>query len=90
MSIYEETLEVGGPYEGNFMLIKSIVTKNPESINIFVDRFNQPKENDDKEILAQIIITHLHYQPAIEYLKSIGEDDFTGYAGFSEKLSFNF
>jgi hypothetical protein len=38
------------------------------------------------ETLAHIILKVLHYQPAIDFLKSIGEDDFTGYAGFPESI----
>jgi hypothetical protein len=84
LSLYEETLKVGQLHEGIFLLIDSLLKEDPDCIDAIVDRFHHPNEKDDKETLAHIILKVLHYQPAIDYMKSIGEDDFTGYAGFPE------
>jgi hypothetical protein len=83
LSAYEFYLRTGD-FEGPSLSIDEVLKKFPECVDIFIEKFDYPKEKDDKEILAHIILKILHYQPAIDYMKSIGEDDFTGYARFPE------
>lgn len=84
LSAYEFYLRTGD-FQASALTIEEVLKIHPKSVDIFMSKFHNPDDSDDKEVLAQIILMAVHYPPAIDYLKNeMGWDDFTGYAGFPD------
>lgn len=81
---YQDWLD-RGEGEAIFMAIEEVLTEHPECLDIFIEKFHIEQNKSEKETLAEIILRHQPYQPAIHFLKNeMGWDDFTGFAGFPE------
>lgn len=73
--------------EAALAIIKTEIEKRPTEIKYFLELFDKECNLMRKEILAQIIITHSSYEPAIKFLKGeMGWDnwDLKGYKGYDE------
>jgi hypothetical protein len=83
LSIWEE-IKASGP-EGLLEMADDLISKNSQCADVFIEKFISEINPIYKELLAQMILYGVHYEPAIEFLKNDrGWDDFTGYAGFPE------
>ncbi|MEO5971156.1 MAG: hypothetical protein ABIQ95_14605 [Bdellovibrionia bacterium] len=75
----------GGDGEAVFFAIDEILKDHPDCLQVFINRFVNEANNSEKETLAQIILRHSHYEPAINFLKvEMGWNDFSGFVGFPE------
>jgi hypothetical protein len=84
LSLWQE-IKTNDMLEGLLDLADDLIKEDPESVDVLIDLFKIETNLRHKEILAQMILYGVHYQPAIEYLRNErGWDDFTGFAGFPE------
>lgn len=51
LSAYEFYLK-HGDFEGPSLTIRELLNKFPECVDIFISKFHNPSERDDKEVLA--------------------------------------